>query len=268
MDMRPIIWSYGGGKQTAAIAVLIAQEKLPRPERIVMSDTSRECRTTFDYLNNHITPLLESVGCKVEVIPHSYSKQDLYYINKKGEENELPLMPVWTRQNGEVSQLLNACSGTWKRDPVIKWLREYEQGYGLKNPVIQWMGFSTDEISRCKPATRKWIKNHYPLIYGYGIQMNRQDCVNLVVDFGLPEPPKSRCWMCPYQSAEEWREVKARPDEWQKAIDLDFEIRSRDKQNAVYLHRSGVALVDADLSDKSQPLFDYAQMECAEGCWL
>ena len=34
---RAIVWSYGGGVQSAAIAVLVVQGKLPRPERIVMA---------------------------------------------------------------------------------------------------------------------------------------------------------------------------------------------------------------------------------------
>ena len=280
---KPIIWSYGGGKQTAAIAVLVAQKRLPRPERIVMADTGRECQTTFDYLNNYIAPLLETVGCQVEIISHDYSKQDLYYVDKEGNESDLPLMPVWTRQKNKISQLPNLCSGFWKRDAVIKWLTEPEQYYGRQKiesvdengkpetktfPVTQWIGFSRDEISRCKPSQRKWIKNEYPLIMGYGVSFSRDECVELVLNAGLPEPPKSRCWMCPYQTAAEWRDVKSRPEEWAKAIDLDFEIRSRDKQSAVYLHRSGTALIDADLSDKPEPLFDYAQMECSEGCWV
>lgn len=266
--MKPIIWSYGGGKQTAAIAVLVAQGKLPRPERVVMADTGRECQTTFDYLENHIAPLLETVGCRVEILPHSYALQDIFYLHKNGNENDLPEMPVWSKQGKAVSQMPNRCSGAWKRDAVRCWLRETEQGYGRKNQIIQWMGFSVDEISRCKPTNVKWIENHYPLIYGYGHKLNRRDCVQLVLDAGLPEPPKSRCYICPYQSNSEWREVKERPEEWQKAVDLDYEIRSRDKQNAVYLHRSGNPLISADLTDKPQPLFDYAQMECAEGCWV
>ena len=37
-----IIFSYGGGKQTVAIVTLILEGKLPRPDLVVMADTSRE----------------------------------------------------------------------------------------------------------------------------------------------------------------------------------------------------------------------------------
>jgi len=249
--------------------VLVAQGKLPRPERIVMADTSRETITTFEYLDNHIAPLLATVDCKVEIVPHSYARQGLYYKYADDRaDSTLPSMPVWTRQDGKISQLQNHCSGVWKRDSVKKWLREPEQGYGRKKPIVQWMGFSRDEISRCKPSGRKWIENQWPLIMGYGLSFNRRECVQLVLDAGLPEPPKSRCYMCPYQSPDEWREIKSRPDEWAKAIELDIDIRDKDEQNAVFLHRSGVPLEEADLLSKPMPLLDYAEMECADGCWV
>jgi hypothetical protein len=34
-----VVWSYGGGKQSVAIAALIVQGKLPKPDLIVMADT-------------------------------------------------------------------------------------------------------------------------------------------------------------------------------------------------------------------------------------
>ena len=46
------VWSYGGGTQTAAIAVLILQGRLPKPDIAVMADTGREIASTWDYLRN------------------------------------------------------------------------------------------------------------------------------------------------------------------------------------------------------------------------
>lgn len=33
----PIIWSYGGGTQSLAIAVIVARGELPTPERVVIA---------------------------------------------------------------------------------------------------------------------------------------------------------------------------------------------------------------------------------------
>jgi hypothetical protein len=56
------VWSYGGGTQTAAIAVLILQGKLPKPDIAVMADTGREIQSTWDYLYTVVQPALDSIG--------------------------------------------------------------------------------------------------------------------------------------------------------------------------------------------------------------
>ena len=61
------VFSYGGGRQTASIACLIVQGIYPRPDRIVMADTGRENRSTWDYLAKHVQPMLATVGMQVEI---------------------------------------------------------------------------------------------------------------------------------------------------------------------------------------------------------
>ena len=36
MSERSLVWSYGGGTQSVAIAVLVAEGHLPTPERVVI----------------------------------------------------------------------------------------------------------------------------------------------------------------------------------------------------------------------------------------
>ena len=88
------MWSYGG-TQSAAIAVLILRGEVPRPERIVMTDTSREVSATWAYLDEVVGPALSEVEPAVEVAPHTLATKDLYSADGK------PLMPVYTRQPGE-----------------------------------------------------------------------------------------------------------------------------------------------------------------------
>jgi len=93
---RAEVLSYGGGRQTVAICVLIAQGKLPRPERIVMADTGREATSTWEYLDAHVRPLLRAaVGLEVEVAGHELATVDLYH----GEDRLL--IPAFTRDGGD-----------------------------------------------------------------------------------------------------------------------------------------------------------------------
>lgn len=262
-DQRPIIWNYGGGTQTAAIAVLISQGKLPVPERAVMSNTGRESSATWKYLDNFMRPLLRKVRLEVEIVPHSYSAQDLY------NGNGTLLIPAYTK-DGE-GQLRSFCSGEWKRDAVYRYLREPERGYGPKNPIIQWIGFTLDEIGRCSPSKRKWAEIKWPLLMDYSVTLRRRDCVRLVVDAGLPPPPKSSCYICPYRSNAEWREQRDNePEDHAKAIEIEREIRAKDERGGLFLHRSGVPLEQADFGDNDAPehsLFGRGETCAAGVCW-
>lgn len=259
---KPIIWSYGGGKQSVAIGVLIAEGKLPVPERAVIADTGREASSTWEYLHQHMQPVLDKIGLKVEIAPHSLATKDLY--NNEGKT----LLPAFTK--GGEGQLLAFCSGEWKREVVMRYLRE--RGYGPQNPITQWFGFSLDEIGRCAPARRKWAQPEWPLLMGYLPKaLTRNDCISVILDYGLPEPWKSRCKQCPYMTNEEWLAQKTYyPADHLVAIQIDREIRERDDRGGLFLHRSGVPLDQADLTvpDKPEhPLFGRGET-CQHGvCW-
>jgi len=67
---RKIVWSYGGGVQSIAILVLIAQGKLPMPELAIMADTGRERSSTWRYLEQYAEPLMEEIGLSFKVASH------------------------------------------------------------------------------------------------------------------------------------------------------------------------------------------------------
>ena len=52
------VWSFGGGTQSVAIAVLIAQGRLPKPERTIFADTSRKFNAV--YLHDSRVPLKDA----------------------------------------------------------------------------------------------------------------------------------------------------------------------------------------------------------------
>ena len=85
-----IVWSYGGGTQSAAIAVLILQGKLPRPDVAVIADTGRELSTTWDYQAEVVAPALESIGLPVQNIGTDYKRYDLM------KSGHTALIPAYT----------------------------------------------------------------------------------------------------------------------------------------------------------------------------
>jgi hypothetical protein len=231
---RILTWSSGGGTQSIAIAILIVKGKLPMPEWIGMADTSREGSETFEYHEKYIKPLLATVGLEVDIISHDLATVDLY-----GHNGDL-LLPVYT----EKGKLPTYCSNEWKRHVVRRRLRE--RGYGPDKPVTTWIGMSVDEIGRLKESELDWQEYQWPLVFD--MRMTRLDCKNIIRDYGLPEPPKSSCWMCPHRHNDQWRKLRDEyPEDWRKAVELDNAVRERDKFHAVYLHKDRVPLDQANI---------------------
>lgn len=236
------IWSYGGGTQSAAIAALIVSGKLPAPDIAVIADTGREASTTWEYLRDVIQPALDF---DVHVVPHcfegkGYNTVDLW----GGKDGDTLLIPAFTAIAGTIAEgkLSKYCSHEWKTRPLQRFCREH----GI-NGGDMWVGFSIDELERCRtynPA-EKW--NHiYPLI---DLRMSRGDCIALVERMGWPTPPRSSCWMCPYRSDHEWRELIIKsPNDFTQAAVLELQIQQRDAD--IYLHRSMQKINNVDFSNE------------------
>lgn len=237
------IWASGGGVQSAAIAALIVRG-LYKPDLAVIVDTEREQSTTWSYMDSVITPALSAVCVTLQRVAKSqYATVDLY----GGKDGDSLLVPVFTTQGGEIGKLPAYCSNEWKRRVVQRWA----SAQGVKE-CDMWLGISVDEMRRMTPGTDKW-KNRYPLIEQ---RMTRDDCVALVERMGWPTPPRSSCWMCPNHTQEEWRDIKEnKPDDWEKAVQFDKEIRKKDPH--AFLHSDGIPLDKADLEERNGVLFGH-----------
>lgn len=239
-DQQPLILNYGGGSQTVTICCLIAEGILPRPDRIVMADTGREVQSTWDYLETHMRPLLATVGLAVEVAPHSLATVDIY--SHQGS----PLLPLFT----ETGKFKAYCSGEWKKRVVQRYLRSCGVNGG-----IQWLGYAYDETRRWQGKTLidgPWTLE-FPLVDRH---LTKADCEWVIRRAGLPQPSKSRCWMCPNQPNAEWRDLRdTSPEEFEEACKLDDQLREDDETNGVFLHQSRVPLrvADLDAKDRREP---------------
>lgn len=216
---RVQVWSSGGGTQSAAIAALICKGEL-RPDIAVIIDTEREVQQTWTYHDAVIVPALSKVG----VILHRVSKSKYAMVDLYGSGDKL-LIPAFTDKNGRVGKLPTYCSNEWKARVVQRFCTDMIPG--AKGFDI-WLGISRDEAHRMRSGQRgKWQYKH-PLIDD-GRLMNRRDCINLVKSMGWPEPPRSRCWMCPNQGREEWRDLKENhPDDYAKAMAFEKQIKVKD----------------------------------------
>lgn len=234
--MNATVLNYGGGRQTVAICLLIARGALPKPDRIVMADTSREKPKTFEYLEKYTRPLMREHGLEIEIAPRSLAKVDLY--SHKGTL----LIPVFT-PTGKLSAY---CSGEWKRDVVERHLRLQ----GIEGGTT-WLGFSHDERKRWSRSLGTTRHNHTVACPLVELLLTTDDCLSLISKHGWPEPHVSSCWMCPHQRNEEWAFTRDHhPELFAEACRLDEEIRENDDKGGVWLHHSRKPLAEADLTVK------------------
>lgn len=233
---RTQVWRCGGGTQSTAIAVLIAQGRLPKPEIACMVDTIRENSSTWAYLEQYTNPLLKKAGVDLQIIDKTkYATVDLY-----STKETLVLLPGYTTQSGSVGKLTNYCSGEWKIQVINRWLREQNV-----EQCDNWIGFSLDEMRRVKNDRRLWARSVYPLLE---LRMRRSDCVKAVTEIGWPEPPRSSCWMCPNKLNDEWREMRENNQEdFAKAVALERMIRCDDPH--FWLHKQCKPLDECDFSE-------------------
>ncbi|OBK49406.1 hypothetical protein A5656_28385 [Mycobacterium gordonae] len=115
----------------------------------------------------------------------------------------------------------------------------------------QWIGFSTDEISRVNDKPQNlYTTQRYPLLE---LGMSRTDCELWLKSRGWGHTVKSACIGCPLHSNAMWRDMRDnRPHEWRQAVEFDRQIRKGGARGPklrgeAFLHRSRVPLDQAPI---------------------
>lgn len=250
--MKTVVWSCGGGTQSAAIAALIVEERLPKPDLAVIVDTEREKSTTWEYADAVLIPELRRVGVEL----HRVRKRDYATVDLFGHNGDF-LLPVYTTQGGEAGKMPTFCSNEWKQRVVRRWLRDQ----GVK-AADMWIGMSIDEMRRMSFSGLGWLRNRYPLIEPeFKLMYRRSDCEAAVERVGWSKAPRSACWMCPNMGDFEWKEMKERsPADFALACQFEGEIRKLDPH--FWLHESCVPLGQVDFASQHGLFNDRA---CASG---
>lgn len=249
------IWSCGGGTQSGAMAVLIGDGRLPKPDLCFMSDTGKERSSTWPFVDNFIRPQLARVGCELIVIKTSEFVSEDYSSLKSA--NGTMLLPGFTSQSGQMGKLSGFCSGKWKRDVAERYFRSL----GIKS-ATNWLGISVDEIRRVRTPHRNWLQLRYPLVFE--IRMSRMDCVQLIRAIGWKgDIPHSACYMCPNLSDLEWLDMKQNwPSDFTDACRIESELRLEDEH--FWLHPSCTPLASVDFTAQYTM---FADRGCTGGCF-
>lgn len=287
-----IVLSLGAGVQSTALALLVVERALPRPDVAIFADTGWERQATYRQVER-LTPLLAGVGVPVQKV----SKGDLRAAMLDGSDY-LSIPAFVAGKDGKAAPLRRQCTGDYKLDPILRAIKVAlgakisRNGSVLAPPkgttADVWIGFSRDEIGRVKESIHPWVTNVHPLLDLAGSSdgapgWTRPDCERYLRRMGWGDTPRSACIGCPLHGDREWREMRDdRPDEWADAVAFDEALRAsptvRSGAGPAYLHRSLLPLAQAPIDKVSRrewlarqgdllgALADNAEMGDPDGC--
>jgi 3'-phosphoadenosine 5'-phosphosulfate sulfotransferase (PAPS reductase)/FAD synthetase len=189
------IVSYGGGVNSTAM-VLWQIGKTPI-DQIIFCDTGAELPETLEYVNT-FGAYLKGAGLQIETVGRAVGLYEYCW--------EKHLIPT---------RAFRWCTDKFKIRPFDKIKRQYEQ------PVV-YIGYDAGEDSRVVNAIAKCDKKSIKKFPLYFAGIDRDGCKQIIESAGLPEPPKSGCYICPFQSYASWvRMKKEQPNLFQRAVDLE-----------------------------------------------
>ena len=240
------VFSCGGGVQSTACLVLAAQNKIAYRTFVFanVGDKS-ESPDTIRYIAEVLKPFAAEYGIKwvdVQRRRRDGTPVDLY------EELHRPIrsidIPV-RMSNGAPGN--RNCTVEFKIKPIAKWIKRNALG------CVLGKGISTDEPHRATPSRENdGYTSAYPLI---DLGISRSDCLRIVREAGLPQPPKSSCWFCPYKTTDQWITMRReKPELFAQTAKLEQALnqkRAAIGKDAVYI--SGVGARKALLIDRAIP---------------
>lgn len=274
MGLRTI--SYGGGVQSSALCVLATQGKLddivggPIDAALFanVGDDSEEPRT-LEFVRHIMTPWAAERGLPIHElhrIKRDGSVETLWGRLMKEGSRSLPI-PV-RMSNGAPGR--RSCTFDFKIAVVGRWLKA--NGASKDDPATVCIGISTDEFQRANAKkTEPYERPVYPLLE---LGLDRSDCVEIIRQAGLPVPPKSSCFFCPFHRPLMWSEMRRdNPELFARSQLLEDTLNDRRAmlgKDPVWLTRFNKRLSDA-IAEAQQPLWtdgEFNDGQCDEGyCW-
>ena len=191
------ILSFGAGVNTVALMVMLVRDNAPL-DGVVFADTGGETPDTYE---------------SVEVAKVYLAEHRIPFTVVRARRGEIDLYETALHRRVIPSVQWRWCTRDFKVNPIHRYYR------ALGSHVNQYVGIAFDEVHRMKDSREAYITNLYPLVEK---RLNRQHCIDLISDAGLPIPEKSGCYFCPFNSTDRWRRMLERhPGLFSKAIELE-----------------------------------------------
>jgi len=231
------IFSFGGGVQSTAVMCLVADGRL-QYDALVFANVGDDSENpkTLEYIRDHARPFAEAHGIELIEVQKRNRAGELQTLRGRimTAPRSVPL-PAWLPSGAFGNRV---CTSDFKIHVIAKYLKQ--QGATKDNPAVIGIGISLDEFTRARSDSG--IPHEvleYPLL---DLRITRADCRKIITDHGLPIPPKSSCYFCPFHNQREWQMLlREEPELFAKAVEIDHHIREKRNElgkDGMYIHFS------------------------------
>ena len=268
----PHILSLGGGVQSSTLGFMAAKGLVkPMPVAAIFADVKAEPAGVYrwlDWLEKQLPFPVYRVTWRDGLVAQSNRLRTTIKEGRTYWNSKIPFHTV--SEHGHHGMLFRKCTADFKLGPLMRKAKEIAgMKRGAKTPqFIQWIGISSDELTRMKISPWKYATNRWPLAE---LGMTRADCLDWMKAEGYPEPPRSACYFCPYHSNKEWARLqKEEPAEFEKAAEFEKQQQTLAAQDEVlrdvpYLHPSCKLIGDIDFENLDPDQFKFSFLDECEG---
>jgi hypothetical protein len=211
MKVEKLIVPFGCGVNSVALMIELVKRGI-KPDYILFANTGGwtnlgEKHETYRY-KRFFSRWLVSVG---------FPKITTVVYNSEGLYREL----IRLKTLPSIAFEWKSCSQKWK----IRAADNYLKAQGVTE-VKKLIGYDAGESHRANTYyTEKGISFWYPLV---DWNLDRMDCVKIIIDAGFPLPTKSSCFFCPNMEDWEIHELKKEDTcRFDKAIKMEENAKPR-----------------------------------------
>jgi hypothetical protein len=242
-----------------------------RPDAILFADTGGEKPATYDFVAA-FRDWLAKHDLKLTVIAYSAKMESPLGIDFACGSAHASLEDE-CHNNGTLPSKafgFGGCSQKWKRYPMDKFVQQFGpaiQAWEEGRKVQRCIGIHAGETKRGKIPDDNKFTYRFPLKEWGWVQ---DQCESVIVDAGLPIPPKSACFFCPaMRKVEVLALAKDHPDLFQRAVDMERNAKECDGLDVVKglgRHWTWENLVAADNAQLRLPGFEDLQAPLCDVC--
>ena len=277
MTPKPLrAFSYGGGVQSTAALVLAAEDKIDFKIFLFanVGDDSED-PATLEYVTQYAEPYAEKNGVELVTLhripTRGIFKNRIETLWKRLTREGSRSIPIPVRMSHNGAPGTRSCTADFKMQPILRWQKK--RGASKENPAVAGLGISLDESHRMRSESgfpEQVLE--YPLL---DLRIKREECKRIIEGAGLPVPPKSACFFCPFHSMKTWSDMsKNRPEIFAKAVELENILNERRvmlERDKVYFTRFAIPLdeVTEQYAIQGDLFGDYDGVEVCESghCW-